>query len=131
MRMPAATCHTGRSHMIPYLEVLQPLAERGHRVSIVTDKASAAWLRPSYPLFELQFVPDAIDEHMAAIRKTVLQQMSAPPARTGFVMILVKYTLPTYPILAEYLREVYTSNRPDMLVCDWMIEPCESSSLSA
>lgn len=61
-------CRAGRSHMVPYLEVLQPLAERGHNVTVVTDKDESAWLAPNYPRFELRFVPDSVNQRMHEIR---------------------------------------------------------------
>jgi hypothetical protein len=68
LRKTHATFRAGRSHMVPYLEVLQPLAERGHKVTVVTDKDASAWLAPNYPQFELQFVPEEVNELMHGLR---------------------------------------------------------------
>jgi hypothetical protein len=71
--------------MVPYLEVLQPLSERGHKVTVVTDKDASAWLSPKYPLFELQFVPEVVNELMHDIRRdnSSMAQAMMDPRRVG------------------------------------------------
>jgi UDP:flavonoid glycosyltransferase YjiC (YdhE family) len=80
----AACSSAGRSHMVPYLEVLQPLSERGHSVTVVTDKDASAWLAPNYPQFELQFVPEVVNELMHDVRRgnsSMAQEMMDPNRR--------------------------------------------------
>ncbi|KAF6261986.1 hypothetical protein COO60DRAFT_702460 [Scenedesmus sp. NREL 46B-D3] len=116
----------GRSHMVPYLEVLQPLAERGHNVTVVTDKDESAWLAPNYPRFELRFVPDSVNQRMHEIRhgdSSMAKEMFDPNKR-GFAAIMNHFTIPTYPAMSGYLRGVLNSSRPDLLLCDMMVDAC-------
>lgn len=70
--------------MVPYLEVLQPLAERGHKVTVVTDSDASAWLAPNYPGVEMQFVPNKVNEimrHMRSGNSSMAKDMMDPNRR--------------------------------------------------
>jgi hypothetical protein len=70
--------------MVPYLEVLQPLANRGHKVTVITDKDASAWLAPNYPSFGLQFVPEEVNAVMHELRSSnssMAKEMMDPKRR--------------------------------------------------
>ncbi|WIA22623.1 hypothetical protein OEZ86_009602 [Tetradesmus obliquus] len=116
----------GRSHMVPYLEVLQPLAERGHKVTVVTDSDASAWLAPNYPGVEIQFVPKKVNEimhHMRSGNSSMAKDMM-DPNRRGFATIINHFTIPTYPIMSSFLRGVFSSSTPDLLICDFLVDAC-------
>jgi hypothetical protein len=89
--------------MVPYLEVLQPLSERGHKVTVVTDNDASAWLVPSYPQFELQFVPEVVNELMHDIRRgnsSMAREMMDPNRRGQQHHRAVEGSLPQFSLAA-------------------------------
>lgn len=111
--------------MMPYLEILKPLAARGHKVTIVTDQPAVKWLVPSFPHYHIRCIPDAVLEGMHAELPQIMSKLMDPKAaQQGFAAILEHFTLPYYEILAATFRQIFTEDRPDILLCDFMADAC-------
>jgi CheY-like chemotaxis protein len=122
--MLPVSADAGRSHMSPYLEILRPLRQRGHNVTIVADPHDARWLHPHYPEFQVLFVPKAVHEYMTSIIPTLWPMMIRPSSDDTLRMVLEHLTLPTYRTVATSLRSILEQQRPDLLLCDLMSNPC-------
>lgn len=111
--------------MIPYLDILQPLSVRGHKITIVTDQDALKWLKPNYPIYQIQLIPKEIRDGMNAKMPGIMASMlQAKKAQTGFARLLEHLTLPYYKILAPAMREIFTKDRPDLVLCDFMSDAC-------
>lgn len=42
----------------------------------------------------------------------------------GFATIINHFTIPTYPIMSSFLRGVFSSSTPDLLICDFLVDAC-------
>jgi hypothetical protein len=91
--------------MTPYLEILRPLRQRGHNITIVADPHdAAAWLLPHYPEFHVLHFPKTIREHMERITPTLWPLMIRPNDEDTLGVVLDHLTLPTYRYMPRFLR---------------------------
>jgi hypothetical protein len=42
----------------------------------------------------------------------------------GFANILTRYTIPTYPAMSSFLHTAFNRSRPDLLICDFLVDAC-------
>jgi hypothetical protein len=42
----------------------------------------------------------------------------------GFANIINHYTIPTYPAMSSFLMRVFSSSRPNLLICDFLVDAC-------